>query len=203
MLIFSILFYILLYHASIISAGNFVFIRIQSVQRGQQLQMPCELSGLSNTSIYILTKKRLSIMKRIKKITASLLALAITCAGINCIPAKAASTSKSFYLYDSSIPSSVQYVSATATVNFIPKTQYTATTTQYYTKTFYRWVGAMAGRKSFTLSPVTKFTYFNESPSVTINCPARDIIWFQSSHLVRADKWDGTGEVNANTNINL
>lgn len=60
--------------------------------------MPCKLSGLSNTSIYILTKKGRSIMKRIKKLTASLLALAITCAGINCIPASAIHQFRYIYL---------------------------------------------------------------------------------------------------------
>ena len=141
-------------------------------------------------------------MKKITKIAASLMALAVTASSMSSIPASAASTSKKFYFYDSSYPGGGMSIGATAAVNFLPSTQYSASTTHYYKNTYYRWVSAKAWCNNFQ-PQVTRWTYRNETVYATINRSAKDVNSFQSAHMVLAYKWDGTGELVANTYINL
>ena len=127
-------------------------------------------------------------MKKIKKIAAGLMAAAIAAAGMGSLTASAVSTSKAISLYDDSVRT---YYTAYGNVNFIPTKQYTASTSSNVSAIYFKQVCATAGCNNFTLSSVTKFSYHNDTPFVTITRNSGDITWFHSSHIATARRRSG------------
>ena len=122
-------------------------------------------------------------MKRIKKITASLLALAITCAGINCIPASAIYTSHTFYTYGA-----VSY-SAVAATSYLLHYQYTAATTSRWPDVDSRNVNAIADCGIQIWYPTPGYSS-NKVATLTFALPNGEIQRFDVNHWVSANYYN-------------
>lgn len=110
-------------------------------------------------------------MKKFKKLTASLMALAITAAGMSSIPASAAYTSYTLYLGTHT---------ALAYVNFIPNQSYTGCTSgQGDDAVFYKYIKVTATKYNGT--PVTDMQtqtewYWDAYATVNVSCKSCRVV---------------------------